>query len=266
MQKSEDSNMAADHNALIQQEFTRQAQAYATAPSLTDPVRVERLARAIAPSPNARALEVACGPGHVSLVLAGFVGEMTGVDITDAALAIAEQRRQERGIANLRFQTGDAMALPFPDGAFDLVVCRYAFHHFEQPPLALAEMRRMCRADGVVAVEDLIVSEFPDRAAVQNEYENLRDPSHTSAYPLSALLGLFTSARLEVQHVSTDALTPEVESWLERAQTPPERAAAARALIERDEREDLSGTRPFRVDGRLHFTQRTAIVVGRVLG
>lgn len=257
---------ASSHNDVIRREFTIQADAYAATASLADPARVQLLIDAVGPAPDARALEVACGPGHVALVMAPHVGEMVGVDLTDAPLAIAETRRRERGIDNLRFETGDATALHFPDGSFDIAVCRFAFHHFDQPERVLAQMVRVVRPGGTVAVHDLIVSEIGERGAYQNRFENLRDPSHTRAFPLSGLLALFATARLEVEHVSTEALTPEVESWMERAQTPPDRAVEARAMIEADERDDLSGTRPYRVDGQLHFTQRTAIVVGRRLG
>ncbi len=255
----------SDHNALVQREFTKQAQAYAGADSLMDPDRVMRLVRAVGATPDFRALEVACGPGHVALVMAAHVGEMTGVDLTEAPLIIAEARRKERGIANLRFERGDAAALPYPDKTFDIVVCRFAFHHFTEPPHVLAEMVRLCRPGGVIGVHDLIVSEFTERAAYQNGFENLRDPSHTRAYPLTALLALFTAAGLEITHVSTESLTPDVEDWLARAQTPEASAVEVRRLIERDEREDLSGCRPFRLDGRLHFSQQTAIIAARRL-
>ena len=254
---------ASSHGDVIRREFTIQADAYAATASLADPARVQLLIDAVKPAPDARALEVACGPGHVALVMAPHVGEMVGIDLTDAPLVIAETRRRERGIANLRFETGDATALRFPDGSFEIAVCRFAFHHFDEPERVLAEMVRIVRPGGTVAVHDLIVSEIAERGAYQNRFENLRDRSHTRAFPLSGLLALFAAANLDVEHVSTEALTPQVEPWMERAQTPPDRAAEARALIEADERDDLSGTRPYRVDGQLHFTQRTVIVVGR---
>jgi hypothetical protein len=58
----------------------------------------------------------------------------------------------------------------------------------------------------------------------------------------------------------------DVDAWLANAHTPAAQAARARTLIERDAKEDLSGTQPFR-DGnnRLQFRQRTAIVIGRKL-
>jgi SAM-dependent methyltransferase len=256
---------ASTHNDLVRREFTGQAPDFAAAAVISDTERVTRLVQAVAPAAEARVLEVATGPGYVAMGFAAVCREVVGLDLTDAMLAIAERTRKERGLANLRFQSGDAAALPFADGEFDVVVCRYAFHHFEEPACVLAEMTRVCRSGGTVAVQDAVVSEHPARAAYQNRFENLCDPSHTRAYPLSGLLGLFAAAGLEVERVSTDRLRLQVERWMGVAHTPAERAAEVRALIERDEREDLSGTRPFRRDGDLYFNSRTATLVGRKL-
>ena len=254
-----------EHKALIQQEFTKQAEAYAAAASVADPARVARLIAALEPDPEARVLDVATGPGHIALGLAAVCREVVGIDITEAIRAIAERTARERGLTNVRFERADADNLPFADGSFDIVVCRSAFHHFPEPPRVLAEMTRVCRVGGAVAVDDMAPSEHPARAAYQNRFEHLRDPSHTRAYPLSEMLGLFRAAGLEIEQVGSGRLTPEVEEWLARAYTPPAQAAETRALIEADERDDLSGCRPFRLDGKLHFTQHTAIVVGRKL-
>lgn len=255
-----------DHKDLIRQEFTKQANAYAANTSIADPERVARLVRAVDPAPDARVLEVATGPGYVAMGFALACREVVGIDLTEAPLAIARRTAAERGLRNVRFETGDADRLPFDDGSFDVVVCRFAFHHFEDPSRVLAEMVRVGRPGGTVVVEDLAVSEHPDRAAYHNRYENLRDPSHTRGYPLSTLLALFAAHGLEVVNVQMDALTPSLEHWLANAQTPPDVATEVRALVERDLAEDLSGTRPHHQDGAIHFTQRTATVVGRKLG
>ena len=255
-----------DHNQVVREEFTRQAVAYAANPSIADPERIARLVQAVSPSADARVLEVATGPGYVAMGFAAVAREVVGIDLTEAPLAIAEQRRQEQGLHNVRFQLADAARLPFADGEFDVVVCRLAFHHFAQPPCMLSEMVRVCAPHGTVTVEDIVVSEHPARGAYQNRFENLRDPSHTAAFSLSALLTLFTAAGLELEHVSTGHLRPVVERWMANAQTPAERAVEVRRLIEQDAREDLSGTRPFQTDeGQWCFTQHTAIVVGRKL-
>ncbi len=252
----------SDHKDRVQREFTRQAAAYAATPSVADPDRVARLIAAVDPSPEARVLDIATGPGYVALGFAAQCREVVGIDLTAAPLAIAEQNRQALRLDNVTFQLGDAEHLPFADGEFDAVVCRYAFHHCEDPSRILVEMARVCRPDGRVAVEDLVVSEEPERAAYQNRFENLRDPSHVRAYPLSELLQLFAAIALEIENVTMDRLVPDVQRWLSNAGTPVDRRSAARVQIERDAVEDLSGARPFWRDQLLYFVQRTAAVVG----
>jgi ubiquinone/menaquinone biosynthesis C-methylase UbiE len=259
------SSRPSDHKDLIREEFTRQASAYAASRSISDPERVARLVGMVAPPTEARVLEVATGPGYVAFGFALVCREVVGIDLTAAPLAIAEKGRQERGLENVSFQIGDAEQLPFDDGTFDVVVCRLAFHHLEKPSLALREMVRVCRPSGKVAVEDLIVSEHPERAAYHNYWENLRDPSHTRALPLTEHVHNFAAAGLEVEDVRVDLTHQDAERWLARSYTPPERAAAVRALLERDAHEDLSGTAPYWDDGRLFFHHRAATIVGRRL-
>lgn len=256
-------NPGQTHNDLIRQAFTTQAAAYAANPAIADPERVARLVAAVDPAPDARVLEVATGPGYVALGFAAVCHEVVGLDLTDAPLAIAERNRKERGLANVTFERGDAQRLGYAGGSFDVVVCRLAFHHFADPAAVLAEMARVCRPGGKVAVEDIVVSELPDRAAYQNRFENLRDPSHTRAFSLGALLDMFTTAGLELEDVHTGRLIQVVEQWLSNSHTPPDVAAHVRALIQEDAAHDLSGTHPHPALGGLSFAQRTAIVVAR---
>jgi hypothetical protein len=132
----------------------------------------------------------------------------------------------------------------------------------------LREMARVTKPTGTVVIEDLFASEHPERAAFQDRWETLRDPSHVRSLPLSELLQLFRGAQLEVDSVLTFRdLTPEVERWLATTQTPPAKAAEVRRLLEEDMRHDRSGARPFQdATGRLYFHARTAILTGRGCG
>jgi len=117
----------------------------------------------------------------------------------------------------------------------------------------LREMARVCRTQGKVAVEDLVSSEHRARADYQNQFERLRDPSHTRTLAASELLALFTAAGLEIERLYSGEIVQNLERWLANSQTPPDRAAQVRALIERDARDDLSGTRPYFEDGQWFF-------------
>jgi ubiquinone/menaquinone biosynthesis C-methylase UbiE len=256
----------AQHKDRVRDEFTRQANEYAVAPMIRDVDHIQRLVNVVDPRPDARVLEIATGPGHVAMAFAKVVREVVGVDLTEAPLKIAERMRAERALNNVSFRVADVEArLPFDDNEFDVVVCRFAVHHFENPALVFAEMARVCRVDGIVAVEDLLSSEHPNRAEYYNRFERLRDTSHTRALPLSELVKTLASAGLEIMRFESSALKNPVDRWFVSGHTTPEREAESRTMIERDQIEDLSGARPSRINGELFFTHRLAIVTARKL-
>jgi SAM-dependent methyltransferase len=105
-------------------------------------------------APDARILDVGCGPGTITAGLADHVlqGRVTGID---AAQAVIEQARELAGDrANLDFATGDVYALDYPDGAFDVVHAHQVLQHLGDPVRALREMRRVTRPGGLVAARE----------------------------------------------------------------------------------------------------------------
>jgi ubiquinone/menaquinone biosynthesis C-methylase UbiE len=256
---------AIDHKAIVREEFTRQADAYARATVITDQDRLARLVAAIAPKGGERAIEIATGPGYVAMALASRCREVVGVDLTEAPLTIAEHSRQKRALTNVSFRSADAEDLPFPDGSFDIAVCRFAFHHFEHPVQVLGEMCRVCCSGATIAVEDLYGSEFRARASYYNDFERLRDHSHTRALAPTELITMLAQGGVELQRLYSDELIVEMESWLQTAQTAANDAAEVRRRLEDDMRRDLSGARPFLRDGKVMFHQRTLAIVGRKL-
>src|SRR5271169_3210880 len=211
---SDGADAKAQHKDRVREEFTRQANEYAAAPVIRDVDHIERLINVVAPRPDARVLEIATGPGHVAMAFAKVAREVIGVDLTEAPLKIAERMRAERGLNNVSFRQGDVEAcLPFGDNEFDVVVCRFAVHHFANPATVIAEMARVCRVDGTVAVEDLISSEHPGRAEYYNRFERLRDTSHTRALPLSELAKTMAASGLEIVRFESGALKNPVDRW-----------------------------------------------------
>ena len=104
---------------------------------------------------GARALEVGCGTGAVTRVLAEIpgIGDVVGVD--PSPVFVDRARELGHGRARLSFQTGDGRSLPFPDGSFDLVVFHTTLCHVADPEGALREADRVLRADGWLAVTSL---------------------------------------------------------------------------------------------------------------
>jgi ubiquinone/menaquinone biosynthesis C-methylase UbiE len=103
---------------------------------------------------SAAVLEVAPGPGFLSIELAKRGLEVRAVDISKTFVQIARRNAAVAGIA-ARFDLGDAAALPVGDASVDLVVCRAAFKNFSQPVKALAEMRRVLRPGRTALLIDM---------------------------------------------------------------------------------------------------------------
>lgn len=252
------------HDALIRQEFTKQADAYASNPTIIDSDWSARLVASVRPTSDDRVLEVATGPGYVALAFATVAREVVGVDLTDAPLAVARRNQADRGVTNVSFQPADAKALPWSNGSFDVVVCRLAFHHFESPARVLAEMVRVCRGGGKVAVEDMLASEQPVGAEYYNRWERLRDPSHVAALSLGQLVALYRDAELEIAGLRLEERTQDVERWLRTTETASEIGQEIRRLIRDDARCQVSGTPIFDdQEGRLSFTHRMVTIVGQ---
>jgi ubiquinone/menaquinone biosynthesis C-methylase UbiE len=250
-----------DHNDIVKTEFTKQATSFAASPWISDEDLIQRLVSAAGLQDNERVLDVACGPGYITQAFATAAREAVGIDLTEAMLAIARERTSKAGLKNISFRAADVRSLPFEENEFDLVVCRYALHHVERPAKILQEMSRVCRIGGTVLVEDLFASENPQRAAYQNAFEILRDSAHTRALPLSELLQDCSAAGLEVEAVTMNHRTPEIERWMATTKTTGEKAAEIRRLLHDDLERDLSGTKPFYDrEASLHYVARTAIV------
>jgi ubiquinone/menaquinone biosynthesis methyltransferase len=95
--------------------------------------------------PGLRALDLACGTGDIAFALAARGARVVGLDITHRMLQLARTKG-----AAARFVTGDMLALPFRDEAFDVVTTGYGLRNVPDIPRAIAEMRRVLRPGGVL--------------------------------------------------------------------------------------------------------------------
>jgi ubiquinone/menaquinone biosynthesis methyltransferase len=95
-------------------------------------------------SARMQALDLACGTGDIASVLASRGMHAIGLDITHRMLQLAAAR-----CPGLSFVTGDMLALPFGDRAFDVVTTGYGLRNVPDLPIALAEIARVLKPRGV---------------------------------------------------------------------------------------------------------------------
>ena len=161
------------------------------------------------PAPGVTALDVATGGGHVA------------------------RRLRERGCAVTTCDAAAGMepdvvcpaeALPFGDGSFDVVVCRLAAHHFDDPGAAVREMARVSRR--LVVIEDGL---YNDEQV--EEAERLRDPTHVRAYSKPEWLAMLSASGLEVVDTALHPRRHVFAEWLSCTGCAGETAVRVRELL-----------------------------------
>jgi SAM-dependent methyltransferase len=111
----------------------------------------EQLMAAAAIVSGERVLDIGCGNGLTSrdaARAAGEQGEVLGVDLSGPMLALATQLAKDEGLANVRFEQGDAQVYPFPNDAFDVVLSRFGVMFFADPVAAFTNIASAVRPGG----------------------------------------------------------------------------------------------------------------------
>ena len=250
----------ATHNSAIVDQFTRQAEVFNVAPSLTDEQALRNIVAATQAGPDDTVLDVACGGGVVLCAFAPYVKHATGIDMTPAMVDFGRELAAKKGLANVTLKQGDVTTLPFPDGFFSVVVTRYTFHHFLDPLAVFKEMVRVCRRGGLIAVVDIYASEDAAKAAQWNRLELLRDPSHVRCLPLGELKALFGKVGLEPPAESLYGVHNSVKNLLGRSFPNPGDDAKITAMFAASVKDDSLGIPATLKAGELWYTYPTAIL------
>jgi len=104
--------------------------------------------------PGGTVLEVAPGPGFLSIELARRGLQVRAVDISRTFVELARRNAAAEGV-EAQIVLGNAAALPLEDRSVDFTVCRAAFKNFTEPIKALTEMRRVLRPSGTALLIDM---------------------------------------------------------------------------------------------------------------
>jgi SAM-dependent methyltransferase len=178
--------------------------------------------------PTDRVLDVGSGLGNVARRMAARAirGEVIGVEQSEQQL----RRAREQLRANLRFEQGDAHALPFENGSFDVAYCRYLLEHVTDPRQILREMLRVLKPSGKAYLQEnniLIHATDPDCPAFEHlwrQFANLQRQMGGDGEIGKRLFGLMRQAGFaditlsiqpDVHPHGTSAFIPWIENLLQ---------------------------------------------------
>jgi SAM-dependent methyltransferase len=105
----------------------------------------------LALKPGVHLLDVACGSGNLAIPAARAGAIVTGVDIATNLLEQARARADSEGLT-IQFDEGDAENLPYDEASFDVVVSMFGAMFAPRPELVAAELARVCRSGGRIAM------------------------------------------------------------------------------------------------------------------
>ncbi|MDH5245902.1 MAG: class I SAM-dependent methyltransferase [Betaproteobacteria bacterium] len=113
-------------------------------------------------------LDIACGAGYGSALLARHAARVVGADLSQTAIEHA--RARYASVPNLEFRQADCAALPFPDASFDVVVSFETLEHIAAQEAFFDEVRRVLRPSGLVVLSCPNKVEYTDKRGVANEF------------------------------------------------------------------------------------------------
>jgi ubiquinone/menaquinone biosynthesis C-methylase UbiE len=145
-------------------------------------------------------------------------------------LAAVEAEVARRQIGNIETIVASAEALPFPDGSFDFLACRFSAHHWRDAEAGLREARRVLARGAPALFIDIVSPGEAARDTHLQSVELLRDTSHVRDYSQAEWTAMLARAGFSVGAVVTARLRMDFADWTARMRTPSVQVEAIRAL------------------------------------
>jgi ubiquinone/menaquinone biosynthesis C-methylase UbiE len=165
---------------------------------------LHRYAIALQYAASKTVLDIACGEGYGSHLLASIAKQVTGVDISEKTIAAAKLKYQ---LDNLEFLSGSTSAIPAPDNYFDMVVSFETIEHHDEHEKMMHEIKRVLKNDGVLIISSPEKKMYSDK-------RNYKNPFHVKELYFEEFKILISSFFLDAQYffqnnIASSLIIPE---------------------------------------------------------
>ena len=222
--------MSTSQHAFVAEHYGARAQDYVTSAVHSSGEDLDQIEAALHGQEDARVLDLGCGGGHVGYRAAPHVAEVVACDVTPSMLEAVAAKAADLGLANIRVQQAPAESLPFADAFFDVVLCRFTAHHWQDMEAGLREARRVLKPGGHALFIDTVAAADPALDTHLQAVELLRDASHVRNYTVAEWVSALSRSGLAVEGITLRTLCMEFATWIARTRTPPTHAETIRSL------------------------------------
>jgi len=222
--------MTQSHDSIVRGQFGPRAAAYVESAVHAGGADLEHIAartRELAPR---HALDLGAGGGHVSYHMAPHAGQVTACDLSEEMVGAVLAQAAAKGLGNVAGQVARAEALPFADGHFDFLACRFSAHHWQDFEAGLREARRVLAPGGHAIFIDVVAPEKARADMHLQAVELLRDTSHVRDYRQSEWIAALGRAGFVSEQSRCWRLRMDFPVWTARMRTPDDHVAAIRSL------------------------------------
>lgn len=148
-----------------------------------DEQHLKRILEFLPVKADMKILDLGTGSGYLSFPIAKEYPNISiiGLDIVEKALEANRFKAKEENIRNISFVTYDGIDFPFADNEFDMVISRYALHHFPDIQKSISEVSRVIKSEGFLFISDPTPN-VNDTSRFVDEYMQLKKDGHIKFY------------------------------------------------------------------------------------
>ncbi len=148
-----------------------------------------------------KVLDIGTGSGYLAFPIASRYPNcfVIGLDIVEQALNMNRQKVQDNGLKNIRFESYDGLALPFNDSSIDIIVSRYAVHHFPMIKYSFKEIARVLKRGGQLFISDPTPNE-EDNIGFVDAYMKIKPDGHNKFYRYDEFVTLGMEVGLSIDN------------------------------------------------------------------
>lgn len=222
--------MKRPHESVVEAQFGPCAEAYVKSAVHAEGEDLRALETIVASVRPSHALDLGAGGGHVSYRMALHADQVSAVDLSSEMLAAVATTAEDKGLANVSTVKASAEDLPFEDGSFDFLACRYSAHHWRHFDAGLREAHRVLKQGS----QSVFVDVYAPGSALFDTHlqavELLRDASHVRNHTLAGWTASLSTAGFAIERLQTSRLRMDFSVWAARMRTSEDNMRAIRAL------------------------------------